>query len=243
MPPSAGLMIEKTHDSVYSEVTQQVKNEIELLEASSKWGVTPTTLKKILEGRPISRYIEVKIRSALHLDAPSTKSSTVERFLEVYHRYQDAGTLRAAGRATGLSYERVRQLLVKGANLGLFEYRPSQSPLITKEKVLSDYQKYLKLAAVAKANSISRAHLHWLISFYQITGKSLAAIRIRGRQHQCIDAYISIAQEIGRYPTTTDLQWLKSGTYLQIKIKRLWGSFQAFREALGIPPPMRRLPK
>lgn len=237
-------MIEKTHDSVYSEVSQQVKSEIDLLEASSKWGVTSTTLKKVLEGRPISRYVEGKIRSALQLGASSgmstIKSSTVERLLELYHRYQEAGTLRAAGRATGLSHERVRQLLIKGANLGLFEYQAIQPPLIAKEKILNDYQKYLQFAAVAKANAISREHLHRLIAFYRITEESLEAIRIAGQQHQCVDAYISIAQEMGRYPTATDLQRLKTGSYLQRKIKRVWGSFQAFREALGIPQRVRR---
>lgn len=240
MPPLAGLIIEKTHESVYSKVTQAVKNEIELLEVSSKWGVTPAILKRILGGAPISRYIEAKIRSALRVDAPSIKPSTVERLLDVHHRYQEEGTLRATGRATGLSHERVRQLLIKGANLGLFEYQPIQPPLITKEKILNDYQKYLQFAAVAKANAISREHLHRLIAFYRITEESLEAIRIAGQKHQCVDAYISIAQEMGRYPTATDLQRLKTGSYLQRKIKRVWGSFQAFREALGIPQRVRR---
>ncbi|MFQ5949126.1 MAG: hypothetical protein ACE5J1_00365, partial [Nitrospiria bacterium] len=49
-----------------------------------------------------------------------------------------------------------------------------------------------------------------------------------------------IVRALGHHPTTTELQKMKKGRYLQAKIRKLWGSFGAFRKTLDIPPPYRR---
>ncbi|MFQ5949662.1 MAG: hypothetical protein ACE5J1_03125, partial [Nitrospiria bacterium] len=49
-----------------------------------------------------------------------------------------------------------------------------------------------------------------------------------------------IVRALGHHPTTTELQKMKRGRYLQAKIRKLWGSFGAFRKTLDIPPPYRR---
>ena len=56
----------------------------------------------------------------------------VERLKHVHKLYEDLGTL-AAGRVIGVTRERVRQLLVKGSHLGLFEYKPFEYPFVAKE--------------------------------------------------------------------------------------------------------------
>jgi hypothetical protein len=53
------------------------------------------------------------------------KRSRLERLLEVHRLYQAHGTLAATAKALGLSRERVRQLLIQGSKVGLFEYRSS----------------------------------------------------------------------------------------------------------------------
>jgi ribosomal protein S14 len=45
-----------------------------------------------------------------------------ERLLELHERYRRAGTLEAVGREMGVTRERVRQLLRKGAWMGLYPY-------------------------------------------------------------------------------------------------------------------------
>lgn len=236
--------VEETDISVFSKLADMVKDKIDLLETASRLGVAPSTISKIIEGRPISRYIETKIHDVFRADpllrAAPRRQTTVERMLEVNRIYRELGTLQAVADRIGLSRERVRQLLSKGADIGLFEYRPFKQPLLSKEKILSDYRRFLKLNMVAKVNKISLPYLQQLRSVHKIKGEELAAVRTAGWRLQCIDTYNSIARELGHYPTTTELQKMKKGRYLQAKIRKLWGSFGAFRKTLGIPSPYRR---
>ncbi|MFQ5779464.1 MAG: hypothetical protein ACE5HN_01600 [Nitrospiria bacterium] len=241
---SSCLTVDETEVSAFTKLTEIVRDKIDLLDIASRLGVAPSTIGKIIEGRPVSRYIEVKIQSALRCDpllcAAPARPSVIERMVEVNRLYKESGSLKAVGERVGLSRERVRQLLTKGAEVGLFEYRPSKQPFIPKEKILNDYRKYLKLSLVSKVNHISLPYLQQLREVYQITGKELAAVRAVCWRRQCIDAYISIVRALGHHPTTTELQKMKKGRYLQAKIRKLWGSFGAFRKTLDIPPPYRR---
>lgn len=129
---SGGRALHEADTSLISEVTKMVRDEIDLLEVSSRCRVNPTTLRKILEERPVSRYVEKKIRVGLGFAFPPNKNSsrlsTVERLREIHRLYREKGTLAAVGRTMGLSRERVRQLLVRGAKIGLFEYDPWRLP-------------------------------------------------------------------------------------------------------------------
>jgi len=72
---------------------------------------------------------------------------------------------------------------------------------------------------------------------YRITREELAAVRNDRRRMACIDLYLCLAQEIGHHPTAAELQRLKPGRSLQWQIRKGWGSIEAFRSALKIPPP------
>ncbi len=225
----------------FLKLTEMVRDPVDLLEVASKLGVSPSTIRKIIEGRPISKYIEVKVHSALRSDIQLStepgKPSAVDKMIEINRLYRESGTLKAVGEKIGLSRERVRQLLTKGSQIGLFEYRPGKQSAIPKEKILSDYKKFLKLNVVAKENNISLPYLHRLRMTYKIKGKELAAVRAASWRQKCIESYNAIAQEVGHYPTTTELQRMRKGRYLQTKIRKLWGSFSAFRRAYKVPNP------
>lgn len=165
-----------------------------------------------------------------------------KRIREAHKLYTEKGTLEAAGRVLGVTRERVRQMLAKGSNLGLFEYKPHDYPFVPKDKILDDYRKFLNLNDVANANNITTGYLHKLLTAYNITEKDLGAARIECRKLDCINRYNHIKNELVRHPTTTELQRTKKWRYLSLKITKLWGSFDAFRQELNIPKPPQGSP-
>ncbi|NKE73543.1 sigma factor-like helix-turn-helix DNA-binding protein [Candidatus Manganitrophus noduliformans] len=242
---SGGFVLDETGASLFSEVAKMVRDEIDLLEVSSRCRVNPTTLRKILEARPVSHYTEKKIRTALGLTALSqaeisNRPSTVERLRELHRIYREKKSLAAVGRTMGLSRERVRQLLVRGAKIGLFEYPFPRPSVPSRRKILDDYKKCLRLDAAAEVNRLSLESLRRLCRSYRITREELAKIRSDRQQMACVDLYILLAQEVGHHPTATELLRLKAGRSLQWQIRKGWGSLRNFRKALGITPPLPR---
>jgi hypothetical protein len=120
-------------------IKELVKNRIDLWNVSHHLNVNPSTIIKLLEGRPISRVTVKKIKSAflglgmLHENSvtfryPEWNQTAVERFRVVYQLYVQENSLRVVGRRLGLSRERIRQLLERGSEMGLFKYTPLKSP-------------------------------------------------------------------------------------------------------------------
>lgn len=121
-------------DSVTSTIRGTIKSQVDIFEASSKFDVNPSTIRKILEGKPVSSSVQAKLIAAIQNPLPDSadstslnRSSMVETLKHIHKLYEDLGTLEAAGRVIGVTRERVRQLLVKGSHLGLFEYKPLRS--------------------------------------------------------------------------------------------------------------------
>jgi hypothetical protein len=230
------------------QLREMISNRIDLLDASSKLGVTLSTLRKILAGGPISPFIRRKIGRALEgadggsagADTGGKKRSNIERLLEVSRLYQEYGTLRRVAEALGLSHERVRQLLVRGSEFGLFEYHPSAEVTVQRERILSDYRRLLTLKEVARANRISTPRLKGLLKAYRISDAQLKQIWINAKKAGCAGRYDAVVRKLGHHPTTTELQRNLSAHYLATQIRRFWGSMEAFRSDRGIPPPERR---
>jgi hypothetical protein len=226
-----------------------VANKVDLWRVSDSLNVNPSTVQKILEGSQVSRSVTKKIYAAFEqggaLGAKRTRRknlspnhSTVERLLEVYSLYEQEKSLRGVGRKLGLSCERVRQLLRKGASIGLFKYEPPKAPLLSKEKILRDYRKFLKMADVAKANHVSANYLSKQIVRLGISDEALGAVRAEGRKSRCIRQYDALVQKWGVHPTTTELNRSKSTRSLAFSIRRSWGSLEAFRKERNIVPGM-----
>lgn len=225
-----------------------------VLNAASKLNIRPSTLMKFLNSKSLSPQTMKKLDSIMKrrndlvpLGLPSStlkvnrlsvhRPSLLERLHEVYNLYKEKGTLEAVGRQIGVTRERVRQLLVQGSKLGLFEYRPYDYPFVPKEKILDDFRRCLSKNEVAKANGITTNYLHELLTAYNITPEDLRSLRINGHKLQCIEQYNHIKNKLGHHPTTTELQKVNSWRYHWMKIDRLYGSFNAFREELNIPKP------
>ena len=226
---------------IYSRLREMIGNEIDLLNTACRFGVAASTLRKIREGGPISRFIVNKIGRASeggkHNASASKKKSTIERLLFVYYLYQRKGSLKAVGEEIGISRERVRQLLRKGMEVGLFKYKPSdRAPAkisVSKEKILDDYERLLTLKAVAHENDIPPHRLHQLLKFHQITGRDFEKRRSAARKRFCLERYDAAVDSLGHHPTTTELQQFSATRYLYMQIRKLWGSIDAFRKECG----------
>lgn len=233
-------------DTVTSAIRGTIKSQVDIFEASSKFDVNPSTIRKILDGKPVSYSVQAKLIAAMQRPSPnkanwksSYRSSMVERLKHVHQLYEDLGTLEEAGRVIGVTRERVRQLLVKGSHLGLFEYKPFEYPFVAKETLIADYRRHLSLGRVAKANGITSGYLGKLLTAYRITEAQLRSLWNEGQKIRCINAYNAVKDQLGYHPTTTVLQGTRPWRYLSMKITRLWGSFEAFRDDLSIPAPQK----
>ncbi len=170
------------------------------------------------------------------------RPSMVEKLRRAFTLYKELGTLEAVGKRMGVTRERVRQLLVKGSDLSLYEYRPYNYPYVPKEKLIQDCINFLSLSRVARVNNISTEYLKKLMAVYSITEKDFYTYRQEGKRKRCIEQYGRIKGKLGHHPTTTELQRTREGHSLNARIIRLWGAFDAFREALNIPKPARMSP-
>lgn len=170
-------------------------------------------------------------------------ASKIKFYKSCFHAYQEGGTLKHAAKRKHLTKERIRQILIKGTELGLFNYVGREYPYIEKNKILNDYSTHLSLGTVAKINGIKSSYFKRLLTAYEITDKDLKIIKERSKKNRCIELYRKIETELGHSPTTTELQNKDGGHYLSMKISHLWGSIDAFREELQIPKPVRTFPE
>ena len=225
----------------YKKIRKMIQNDTDLLKVSISFGVNPTPLRKIMGGKPVSKYcmkkLYVQLNNQKDPNLVFVNSPKVLKLLTIYRLYKEHGSLDKVGKRLGLSRERIRQLLNKGAKLGLFDYQKmKQKPLpdISKERLLEDYHNFLRLSEVAKHNDISSDQLTKLLQFHQITKKTLNAIKIKRQKEKCVEQYYKIVEQIGRHPSTAELQRTSRGNYISDKIIRFWESIHIFRQKFNI---------
>jgi DNA polymerase/3'-5' exonuclease PolX len=106
---------------------------------------------------------------------------------ECFRAYLEGGTLKSVACKMKLTRERIRQILVKGTQLGLFNYTGRDYSFIEKNKIVEDYSRYLSLRLVAKANDITVNYLKQLLTAYKITDVDLQKIREVAGRKKCIE--------------------------------------------------------
>ena len=226
---------------LYNRIRKMIQDEKNLLRISICLGVKMTTLRRIKGGEPVSKYILEKVSSELEKgvdpDDFLSRSPVARKLLLVYQLYQEERSMEKVGGILNLSRERIRQLLEKGTELGLFEYRKLNVlplPNVPKAKILEDYKNLLSLKEVAEKHNISIVQIYKLLDFYHIGSEELDTIRIREKKLKCINQYSSFADRLGHPPSTRELQKTSEGNYLSFKILQLWGSIHNFRRELNI---------
>ena len=166
--------------------------------------------------------------------------------MQVHRLYKEKSNLAAVGREVGVTRERVRQLMLQGSELGLFEYKPDKPPVIPKETLLKDYKKQLDLKAVGKLYNVSGDYIARLFSSYGIDSTRRHALRVSlvraAKKRRLIALYRRIKKKLGYHPTATEMERRSKAWHgLYPKIIRMWGSIHAFRRDLGIPHSTERL--
>jgi hypothetical protein len=231
--------------ALQNKLREIAKSNVDIFNLASNWGVTATSLRKIYDGKPISRFLAKKVAralSTLNPDLCNKPSAQVIRLQTIYNLYKQFGTLEAVGKQVGVTRERVRQLLTQGDRIGLFQYNPREYPFVSKEKIIEDYKKTLNLSRVAQFNNISTDYLGRLLTAYSISEQQLADYRLEGKRAKCIEEYICMVQSIGHHLSSGELQSHPTGRGLCARINRFWGSIKTFREELNIPAPRRIRP-
>ena len=165
----------------------------------------------------------------------SRPTTTAERLQTLHAMYERLGSLGAVGRQVGLTRERIRQLLVKGAQRGLFAYNPRRYPCIPKAQIIEDYTRIQSISRVARLNRISENYLKKLLVEYSIAEPQLARYRLEGKRARCRAEYLRMVEKAGRHLSSGDLHRHQAGLALYARIIRCWGSIHAFRRALKIP--------
>ncbi len=151
--------------------------------------MNPSTIKKILDGKPLSYNVQEKLIAAaerqLAADVatgePSKLPSMVERLKHVHQLYEDLGTLEAAGRVIGVTRERVRQILVKGSRLG-WQYKPFEYPFVPKEKLIADYRRLLSLGVLPKRMALPQVILKSCLQLTELRTLAFACCGPRDRK-------------------------------------------------------------
>lgn len=244
--PIMGVSTSELKVSLQSRLQEMANDNTGVLRVSFRLGVKPSSVRKILDGKPVTPSVTQKVQSALRKGIESREQnmqnpSMVRRFHKINNLYQEKGTLEAVGKEIGVTRERVRQILVKGSKLGFFDYKPFDYPPIPREKILEDYKCLLNFKSVMRANSVSEQYFHRLLVSYRITGQELALARIKGHKQRCVEKYYHLAKELGHHPTKAELQRGSLGYYLSTRISKLWGSFNIFRAELNIPSPQQEI--
>lgn len=158
-------------------------------------------------------------------------------YKKCHELYKKGGTLKYVAKKTGLTRERIRQILVRGMNNSLFGYTPRGYTYIPKQKLIDDIIRFNNLSKVASYNKVSKVCLERMLFSYGINRKKINDLIFLGHKRKLINEYLKVKDELGHHPTTTELQAKPKWRALEARIRRTWKSIRGFREELNIPPP------
>ncbi len=172
------------------------------------------------------------------------------QIIKIKRLYDTSNSLTEVGKQLGLTRERIRQILERGNNYGIIEYKPpvlkgfdDLVKKLKKEEITKQFIKYGSkkrlLNSMKNKYKISQQYLDALIKLYDIDIEYLTLLY---KKNRCFSEYKEMVQEIGFHPTTTIMARRSKWRSLWARIGRLWGDVDAFRKEFGIPIPIKGNP-
>lgn len=176
--------------------------------------------------------------------------SIKQHTIKVKQLYDETGTLVQVAKCLGITRERVRQILERGNQYGIIEYKTSYlrgfDNLVTKiskkefEKLFIKHGSRKNLLSYLKSEfKISSNSLN---AFIKLNNIDLDSLIVENKRERCKAEYLEMVQELGFHPTTTIMQSRPKWRALWSRIGRLWGSMDNFRKEFGIPIPQKGSP-
>lgn len=172
------------------------------------------------------------------------KMRNLKRIKKIYEVYKKTYSKMETGKVLGISGERVRQLLQRGHDEGLFKLLPPDTLRLsglfkkidkfdlirtietarTKDEILSKY--------AIKLNEFNR--------LLKCFGLSFSGLNESAGITRCLSDYFRIFNILGHHPSTTEFQSNKTWRPAYMRICFRWGTLDKFRKIYGFPKPRRK---
>jgi Mn-dependent DtxR family transcriptional regulator len=214
-----------------------IKNNCSLTSAAMQSGIKPYELRKILKMNYKGTIPELKHEYGLR---KPLNNKAIGRLLKVKGVYDKCLTLEKTAKKLNVSKERVRQLLNKGQDHGLFEYKRLKGHIIPalvnrfgKSILVEQIKKFNKQEVCVNLN-ISKKDLDSLLAHYKI---KISEYSENTKKTKSIRDYAQIVDILGHHPSTTEMASRKEWRNVWNRIYKQWGSFDNFRKEFGINQP------
>lgn len=172
----------------------------------------------------------------------------ISRLKEIKKVYEKCLTLQKTGDELGITRERVRQLLKKGEQIGLYTYLNTWKRKKKKLRELTKkYNKNILLNVIkdiygcnkiCKELDLKKHELKYLLNYYAIDYSEYCKLM---SMKKYIREYSQIVENIGHHPSTTEMNKRKDWRSVWAGIDRYWGDMETFRRDYGIEKPKHKL--
>lgn len=221
---------------------KKVYDKLSTLEkAASRLSLTSKKLESLLiEGERHGLYKYTK-NAVKH-------EKEISRLKEIKKVHEKCLTLQKTGDELGITRERVRQLLKKGEQLGLYAYL---NPRERKEKRLREltkkYNKNILLNVIkdtygsnkiCKKLDLKKHELKYLLNYYDVDCSEYYKLM---SMKKYMREYSQIVENLGHHPSTTEMNRRKDWRSVWAGIDRYWGDMETFRRDYGIGKPKHKI--
>jgi len=176
-----------------------------------------------------------------------------EKILETKKLYDELFNLSSVAKRLGITRERVRQILEKGNDYGIIEYKPSYLKRFDEiakkfskkelEELFVEFGSTSSLVPYLKNKLDIKVTKEYLKNLFKIYNIDCDYLSLQHKKKRCFLEYNEMIQELGYHPTTTIMAERLKWRALWYRISRLWGCMDNFRKEFGIPIPSKGNPR
>jgi hypothetical protein len=163
-----------------------------------------------------------------------SKSINVSKYIKVYELYMKLGTLELVGKSVGLTKQRVRMILAKGAEYGLFTL-PSKRNNInevkksfsTREDLYNELIKYKTVTKMQTALSVNPLIFNKILNEFNL---NIIELKKENKMREAKIKYDEMVSLLGFHPSTTFMSKTPKFRAIWRRIIKIFGSMDNFRK-------------